>query len=59
MTDELVFLKLGGSLITEKSRPYTPRHDVIERLAREIERARGEGRGVRLLLGHGGGAVGA
>jgi isopentenyl phosphate kinase len=58
VTDELVFLKLGGSLITEKLRPYTPRHDAIERLAREIERARAEQPDLRLLLGHGSGSFG-
>ena len=29
----LVFLKLGGSLITDKDRPRTPRPDVLARLA--------------------------
>ena len=32
---ELVFLKLGGSLITDKSREATAREDVIRRAARE------------------------
>ena len=58
MSGELVFLKLGGSLITDKASPYTPRHDVIERLAREIESARRQRPGLRLLLGHGSGSFG-
>lgn len=58
MTDELVFLKLGGSLITDKSRPYTPRPGVIERLAGEIESARAHRPDLRLLLGHGSGSFG-
>jgi isopentenyl phosphate kinase len=29
----LYFLKLGGSLITDKDQPHTPRLDVIRRLA--------------------------
>ena len=27
---ELIFLKLGGSLITDKTQAYTPRLDIIE-----------------------------
>ena len=33
---ELVLLKLGGSVITDKHRPFTAREDVIRRLGREI-----------------------
>lgn len=36
---ELTLIKLGGSVITEKSQPYTPRKDVIRRLLQEIKRA--------------------
>jgi isopentenyl phosphate kinase len=56
---ETVFVKLGGSLITDKGRPYTARHDVIERLCREIHEAREARRRARplaLLVGHGGGS---
>ncbi|GAH93416.1 unnamed protein product, partial [marine sediment metagenome] len=35
----LQFLKLGGSLITDKTRSHTARMDVITRLAEEIARA--------------------
>lgn len=52
----LKFLKLGGSLITDKSKPYTARLDIIQRLCAEIYQARQ--RGVRLLLGHGSGSFG-
>ena len=51
----LIFVKLGGSLITDKSKPYTARHDIIKRLCREIREAR-EKRGFPLLVGHGGGS---
>ncbi len=51
----LVFLKLGGSLITDKSRPYAVRKDVIKRICREIHEAREE-EGFPLLIGHGGGS---
>src|SRR5690242_16769668 len=36
---ELAFLKLGGSLITDKTQPYTPRLDVIEDVALQISTA--------------------
>ena len=51
----LIFVKLGGSLITDKSRPYTARHDVIRRLCKEIHEARSES-DFPLLVGHGGGS---
>jgi isopentenyl phosphate kinase len=52
---DLVFVKLGGSLITDKSRPYTTRDDVIKRLCKEVHEARKE-KGFPLLIGHGGGS---
>ncbi|MEM5871556.1 MAG: isopentenyl phosphate kinase [Candidatus Aenigmatarchaeota archaeon] len=51
----LIFVKLGGSLITDKSKPYTARFDVIKRLCKEIHEARKE-REIHLLVGHGGGS---
>lgn len=53
---ELVFLKLGGSLITDKGTPYTPRLDKLKDLADEIASSRTEGRS--LILGHGSGSFG-
>jgi isopentenyl phosphate kinase len=53
--DELIFVKLGGSLITDKSTPYTARRDVIARLCAEIRASRSK-RSIRLLVGHGGGS---
>lgn len=53
--DILVLVKLGGSLITDKSKPFTERRDVIKRLAQEIHRAR-EKTGIKLIIGHGGGS---
>jgi len=35
---ELVFLKLGGSLITDKNNAHNARHEVIERIGDEIAR---------------------
>ena len=49
----LVFVKLGGSLITDKSKPYTTRDYVIKRVVKEIHEGR---QGKPLLVGHGGGS---
>lgn len=54
----LQFLKLGGSLITEKSSPSTPRLDVLARLAGEIAAVLRENPQTRLILGHGSGSFG-
>lgn len=51
----LTLVKLGGSLITDKTEPLTPRLETIERLAGEIARA---GLSGRLVLGHGSGSFG-
>jgi len=53
-----IFLKLGGSLITDKAVPRTPRPDVLRRLAQEIAEAREANPALRLLLGHGSGSFG-
>jgi isopentenyl phosphate kinase len=54
----LQFLKLGGSLITDKFRPHTARLDVIQRLAAEIAGAKQERSDLALVLGHGSGSFG-
>lgn len=54
----LVFLKLGGSLITEKARTATPRIDVLNRLAGEIAQAIQIQPDLSLILGHGSGSFG-
>ncbi|MFN2226630.1 MAG: isopentenyl phosphate kinase [Anaerolineae bacterium] len=58
MSPELAFVKLGGSVITDKARAETPRPDVVERLAAEIAAARAARPELRLLLGHGSGSFG-
>jgi len=55
---ELVFLKLGGSLITDKGSPQTARGEVIRRIAGEIRAALDEVPTLRLVLGHGSGSYG-
>lgn len=58
MTDEIIFLKLGGSLITDKDTPYTPRIDKLNELALEIKTALDSNPGLLLILGHGSGSFG-
>lgn len=53
---ELVFLKLGGSLITDKDKPFTPRLEKLAELAGEIASSWSPDR--RLVLGHGSGSFG-
>ena len=55
---DLQFIKLGGSLITEKGREATPRLDVINRLASELSDIRKSNPDLRILLGHGSGSFG-
>ena len=57
-TASLVFLKLGGSLITDKTRPHTPRIEVLSRLAGEIAQSRRENPDLHMILGHGSGSFG-
>jgi isopentenyl phosphate kinase len=52
------FIKLGGSLITDKNNPVTPRPLVIQRLAREIAAARRTAPDRQLLISHGSGSYG-
>jgi isopentenyl phosphate kinase len=55
---DTIFLKLGGSLITDKTKVEVVRGDVLSRLATEIAKARRENSSLRLLLGHGSGSFG-
>lgn len=55
---ELVFLKLGGSLITDKRRYEAARPAVITRVAQEIHAALQARPNMQLLLGHGSGSFG-
>ncbi len=52
---DVILIKLGGSLITDKTKPYTPRVEVIRRLAKEIHNARIKSN-LRVVVGHGGGS---
>ncbi len=56
--NSLVFLKLGGSLITEKTSARTARLETIHRIAQEIAGELRNHPEIRLLLGHGSGSFG-
>ncbi len=53
-----IYLKLGGSLITDKTRPETPRPGRIRALARSVKKALADRPDIQLLLGHGSGSFG-
>jgi isopentenyl phosphate kinase len=55
MASEIVFVKLGGSLITDKTAAELPRTEEIRRLAREVHSAKQDGR-ISTVIGHGGGS---
>ena len=55
---EVIFLKLGGSLITDKRGEELARHDVIAQTAAAIAAARARLPGMQLVIGHGSGSFG-
>jgi len=54
---KLIFVKLGGGLITNKKKPYTPNLEIIKQLSNEIAEARKKNN-FYLLIGHGSGSFG-
>lgn len=58
MKAPLTFLKLGGSLITDKHRELTPQLGTIQRIAAEIHDAINAQPNLPLLIGHGSGSFG-
>lgn len=53
-----IYLKLGGSLITDKKAVRAARVDVIHQLAGEIREALNDNPGLQLIIGHGSGSFG-
>jgi isopentenyl phosphate kinase len=53
-----IFLKLGGSLITDKTKVEHAHKTVMRRLAREIKAAREARPDLQIVLGHGSGSFG-
>ena len=54
----LIFLKLGGSLVTDKARAQTARPQTLKRLANEVASALANRPNLRILIGHGAGSFG-
>jgi len=54
----LIFLKLGGSLITNKDIPFYARKGTLKRLGAEIAKAIDKNHELTLLIGHGSGSFG-
>jgi len=52
--ETLYLIKFGGSLITDKKKPYTIKRRILDRLVGEIKLLREEG--FNIILGHGGGS---
>lgn len=55
---ELLFVKLGGSLITDKTQPFTLLRQNLVRLANEIRQALDKRPELQLVIGHGSGSFG-
>jgi len=58
MNSHLIFLKLGGSLITDKTKPHTVHGKLISQLGHEILVAQEQDPNMQLILGHGSGSFG-
>jgi isopentenyl phosphate kinase len=54
----LIFLKLGGSLITDKQRPQTALPDRLAELATQVATACSANPNLKVLVGHGSGSFG-
>jgi len=55
--EQLIFIKLGGSVITHKDKPLTANERAIQRLGREIIEAKKKFGG-KIIIGHGSGSFG-
>jgi isopentenyl phosphate kinase len=58
VTKELTVIKLGGSLLTDKTKPYTYREKVLQSVSQEIRECLNEGLIESLILLHGVGSYG-
>ena len=53
---ELVLVKLGGSLITNKDKPYTARPEIMTQLVEQMSIIRHENPNLKLIIGNGAGS---
>lgn len=52
----LILIKLGGSLITDKEKPFTPKTEVIDNLSKQIKEVLKQDKNLSLIIGNGGGS---
>lgn len=55
---KITLIKLGGSIITVKDKPLTPRPDIIEQLAIDVARYQAQNPDTHIILGNGAGSYG-
>lgn len=55
---DLALIKLGGSLVTDKDRPYTARPEIIQQLAQEVSAIALQNPHLKLIIGNGAGSFG-
>jgi isopentenyl phosphate kinase len=55
---DLALIKLGGSLITDKDKPLTPRSEIIAQLAKEISAIADQNPQLKLIIANGAGSFG-
>ncbi len=55
---EVIYIKFGGSLITDKNQPLTPKTDVIRSLIKQIRTIKSQNPAIKIILGHGSGSFG-
>lgn len=53
-----ILIKLGGSLITDKTKPKSFKPEIARRIAKQIRRLRERDGGQRIVIGHGSGSFG-
>jgi isopentenyl phosphate kinase len=58
MKDTLVLIKLGGSLVTDKTKPMTFRHEYVEQIAEDFRKFYGKMQETDFILGNGAGSFG-
>lgn len=56
MSKKLILVKLGGSLITDKTKPFTAKSEIIADLTRQIKEVLDEDKNLSLIIGNGGGS---
>lgn len=56
--NDLIMIKWGGSLITDKNKPFTPRLEIIQSLAKQIKKIQETKPDLKIILGHGSGSFG-